>query len=313
MRWEVYMFNKVTLEKALKDNIRNYQLDMLFDMDTVREEMESLSAVTNVGFLVTNRHGDKSIYVNWNGDKNVDVDANPGIKLRIAQRTMAHIYVDYSKVSKDIDATKKLIDAIIKGFEIDGQKSYELMEIKTYVDTVMGENGQDLTFNKDEKKDPLTGVLNKVYFDNRVKILDRSQIVPVADICININDWKFVNDNFGDDESDRLIKSVAEIVSAEAKTDYVIGRVDGDVFNVLISMPLDGEVEDFCDRVRTRCNNFKDDILAPSVAIGYAFKENVEQKLEECYSDAEYAMFENKIDVKNEDGYKARLEHGLNK
>ena len=47
---------------------------------------------------------------------------------------------------------------------------------------------------------------------------------------MNINDWKFVNENYGDEESDRLIKTVAGILKQEAKPEYVMGRVDGDVF-----------------------------------------------------------------------------------
>ena len=34
---------------------------------------------------------------------------------------------------------------------------------------------------------------------------------------VNINDWKFVNDHFGDEESDRLIKTIADILKKEAK------------------------------------------------------------------------------------------------
>ena len=52
-------------------------------------------------------------------------------------------------------------------------------------------------------------MLNSTYFDNKMQIIDRSQAVPVAVICANINDWKYVNDNFGDEESDRLIQVVA--------------------------------------------------------------------------------------------------------
>lgn len=304
------MFNKVSLEKSLKENIRNYDLGSLYDIDAIAQQIDALAKMTGVGILITNRHGDKRIAAGWTQATDVDVDDNPGIKLQIMKRTMAHIYVDYSNVTVEKDIVAAFIDILIAEYTKVGENAYELRETKSYIGDKEGV--EDLTFvRKDDKCDPLTGVLSKAYFDNRVKIMDRSQLVPVATICININDWKFVNDNYGDDESDRLIKTIAQIVSSEAKTDYVIGRIDGDVFNVLISMPLDGEVEDYCNRVRERCNNYTDDKLAPSVAIGYAVKENVEQTLNDLYSDAEYMMFENKIDVKNEPGYKERLEHGI--
>lgn len=304
------MFNKTSLEKNLKENIRNYNLSSLYDIDSVKAQIIALSTITGVGILITNRHGDANISAGWNQSFSIDVDSNPGIKLQIMKRTMAHIYLDYSELKVDRDLVQTMVDTLIAGYTKAGSDAYELRETHNYIGDKEGV--EDLKFvRKDDKCDPLTGVLNKAYFDNRVKIMDRSQLVPVATICININDWKFVNDNYGDDESDRLIKVIAQIVASEAKTDYVIGRVDGDVFNVLISMPLDGEVDDFCNRVRERCITYNDERLAPSVAIGYAIKENVEQALDDLYSDAEYMMFENKIDVKNEAGYRERLEHGL--
>ena len=47
-------------------------------------------------------------------------------------------------------------------------------------------------------------------------------------------------------------------------------------------------------------------ILHP-VSIGLSYKNNVEKTMEDALSDAEYAMFENKIEVKNAPGYLDRL------
>ena len=117
-------------------------------------------------------------------------------------------------------------------------------------------------------------------------------------ICANINDWKFVYDHFGNEESDRLIKTVAGLIRKEAKEEYLIGRVDG-------------EAEAFCDRIQQACTNYEDPYLAPSLAIGLVYRTNVEESFDKCYSDAEYEMCYNKLDVKHADGYKERLEHGL--
>ena len=101
-----------------------------------------------------------------------------------------------------------------------------------------------------ENEDALTGVYHKLYFEERMKAIYRAEVVPLAVINVNINDWKFVNDNFGDEESDRLIKTIADILKQEKKPDYEIGRVDGDVFIVLIPAAEDGEAEDYCRRVQ---------------------------------------------------------------
>ena len=137
------------------------------------------------------------------------------------------------------------------------------------------------------------------------------ETAPAAVICANINDWKFVYDHFGNEESDRLIKTVAGLIRKEAKEEYLIGRVDGDVFEIVIPTPEDGEAEAFCDRIQQTCTNYEDPYLAPSLAIGLVYRTNVEESFDKCYSDAEYEMCYNKLDVKHADGYKERLEHGL--
>ena len=167
--------------------------------------------------------------------------------------------------------------------------------------------------SQDEREDILTGVYNKIYFESRMKVIDRSEVVPVAVINVNINDWKFANDHFGDEESDRLIKIVADILKEEAKPYFMTGRIDGDVFGVLIPMAEDGEAEAFAARVQDRCNSYEDERLAPSVAVGIVYKTNIEEILEDCLSDAEDEMFNNKFEVKNAPGYRERLEKGIGK
>ena len=159
--------------------------------------------------------------------------------------------------------------------------------------------------------DALTGLLSRPSFDSRLKELAETGTAPDALICVNINDWKFVNENYGDEESDRLIKTVAGILKQEAKPEYVMGRVDGDVFYVVIEVPEDGEAEAYCRRVREACRAYEDAILAPSVAIGMVNRASVEEDFTALFSEAEYEMFRDKFDEKNMPGYRERLEKGL--
>ena len=161
---------------------------------------------------------------------------------------------------------------------------------------------------QDSRMDELTGVFANDYFEKRMQIVDRSEVVPVAVIEININDWKYANDHYGDEESDRLIRIIADIVREEANPYFVIGRIDGDVFGVLIPMVEEGEAEDYARRIKERCVNYEDEKLAPSVAIGIVYKNNIEQSVQDLFSDAQYEMFEDKLAMKQEPGYRERLE-----
>ena len=61
---------------------------------------------------------------------------------------------------------------------------------------------------------------------------------------------------------------------------------------------------------RPRWANLASD-FAPSVAVGVVYKTNIEEKLEDKLSDAEYEMFNNKFEVKNAPGYQERLKKGI--
>lgn len=175
--------------------------------------------------------------------------------------------------------------------------------------SVLGQRRQ--TIHAMGQKDELTGLFSREYFFKRMSTIDRSQVLPVAIINFNVNDWRFVNEKFGDEASDRLIKIIADIIEGESKPYFICGRMEGDVFGVIIPMALDNEAEEFVADVKERCKNYSDDILAPSVGAGIVYKTNIEQNLEDLMSDAEYLMFEDKFATKNEAGYRDRLEHGL--
>ena len=190
-----------------------------------------------------------------------------------------------------------------------GEETYLHKETAVYADELEQKVGvKHVQTARGENEDVLTGVYHNLYFEERMRAIDRAEVVPVAVINVNINDWKYVNDNFGDEQSDRLIKTIADILKQEKKPDYVIGRVDGDVFIVLIPMADEGEAEDYCKRVQDACLSFEDDILAPSVACGLVYKTNVEERLADKLPDAEYEMFNNKFEIKNAPGYRERLE-----
>ena len=296
------------LEQRIKTNITNYTLSMLLGEKQTQMYFESFAEIMKVDVLLVDRSGAEVARVGSLALSDINTDMEPGRTLIVQGRTMGRLYA--RKTSGDplsmeeenfLDATKRLLERMA------GQIYFQ-KETALYIDWKENSDNPGMKLRNVEKEDGLTGVFNKSYYENRAKIIDRSGVLPVALIFVNINDWKYANDHFGDDGSDRLIQIVAEILKKEAKEEYVIGRVDGDVFQVLIPIAEDGEAEDYSARVQAACNAYEDEKLAPSVAIGIQYKTNVEENLLDKVSDAEYEMFQNKFDVKNEPGYRERLE-----
>lgn len=308
-------YKSIPFDKRIKDNVKNYALDNLYHIDTLTEYCKALCAVADVEILITERHGEKVISVGNFAGFIPDVVNHPGRKVRVYGRTIAHLYAKTQKVSaENMDAVERLLDGLTEILSHWGEEAYLHTESSIYMDELEEKVGvRHIQTARGENEDALTGVYHKHYFEERMKVIDRAEVVPVAVINVNINDWKFVNDNFGEEESDRLIKTIADILKQEKKPDYVIGRVDGDVFIVLIPMAEDGEAEDYCRRVQEACLHYEDAVLAPSAACGLVYKTNVEELLSDKLPDAEYEMFNNKFEIKNTPGYRERLEHGLKK
>lgn len=306
-------YDSIPYEKRVKENIRNYSLGNLYDMEIMKSYLSNLAQVLEINILLTDRHGEKEVVI---GDSflgfHPDVVNDPGRKIRVQNHTAGHLYINPLNKNRDERLIGEMVDETVQLFARLGEEAYLRRESSIYLEELekqLADKQRAVAAN--EREDVLTGVFNKLYFDSKMKVIDRSEVVPIAVLNVNINDWKFVNDHYGDEESDRLIAVVAGILKEEANPYFVIGRIDGDVFGVLIPMAEEGEAEDYAKRIQDKCLAYEDPRLAPSVAVGIVYKTNVEETLEAKLSDAEYEMFDNKFEIKNAPGYRERLQKGI--
>ena len=97
-------FGLIPLEKRLKDNIRNYSLDQIFDIGVLSDYLDSLHRTTGISLLLTDRHGEKTVSMgNFVGFK-PDTEHAPGNKIKVQNRTIAHLYVKEDEMA---DPAKK--------------------------------------------------------------------------------------------------------------------------------------------------------------------------------------------------------------
>lgn len=308
-------YGSMPLEKRLRENIRNYSLENLYALEKMQEQFKALHQLLGVELLLTERHGEKALCEGNFAGFAPDVVNDPGRKIRVSGRTVGHIYVHMPQMEAErVVLVEGLLDSMADTLAQLGQQSYFQKETAIYADELEEKLEKErYRVKHGENEDALTGMLNHTYFVERLRRLDQAGTAPVAAVCVNINDWKYVNDHFGDEESNRLIKTVAGILKKESGPSYVIGRVDGDVFHIAVPTPEDGEAEAFCRRVQEACQAYEDPVLAPSAAVGLSYKTNVEESFEEVFSEAEYEMFQNKFQVKQAPGYRERLEKAMKK
>jgi diguanylate cyclase (GGDEF)-like protein len=85
--------------------------------------------------------------------------------------------------------------------------------------------------------DPLTDLPNRVLFGDRVDLAIRAAIrtgVPMAVLLLDLNDFKQVNDSFGHEAGDVLLKLVAERIIDCLREGDTVARLGGDEFGVLL-------------------------------------------------------------------------------
>jgi diguanylate cyclase (GGDEF)-like protein/PAS domain S-box-containing protein len=100
--------------------------------------------------------------------------------------------------------------------------------------------------------DPLTGLYNRSYYEEELLRLRRGRVFPVSVVMADLDGLKDVNDKFGHDEGDALLRETAQILQASFRAEDVVARIGGDEFGILLpSMALEG-ARQAIERVRAR-------------------------------------------------------------
>lgn len=143
--------------------------------------------------------------------------------------------------------------------------------------------------------DSMTGLYNRNYLNQlfNENLENDIKIVFVFDI----DKLKYVNDNFGHNEGDKLIKRFADILKKSFREDDIVARTGGDEFAVFISEG--GEktaklIEKRIDNLIKLYNaNLQETHLTLSVSIGYSVNHN-NNSIEELMKKADHLMYMNK-------------------
>lgn len=91
----------------------------------------------------------------------------------------------------------------------------------------------NLTYDRDH--DPLTGLYNRrAFFEQTQKHLARSRRGPCCILALDIDHFKTVNDTYGHDIGDAVLKHVAKILDRHTGGQHILSRFGGEEFILLL-------------------------------------------------------------------------------
>ncbi len=143
--------------------------------------------------------------------------------------------------------------------------------------------------------DPLTGLYSRLYMEDAIKRLDTDRNLPFTIMVLDVNGLKLTNDAFGHEMGDRLLKTVAEIMTKTCRADDIICRIGGDEFAILLPKTNAEQAEAIKQRLFETTITTKLDSIMVSLAVGYSVKDTRDRDIMEIYKDADNHMYKNKM------------------
>lgn len=140
--------------------------------------------------------------------------------------------------------------------------------------------------------DPLTGIINRGAF-NRLMNMLKNHNKPMALMIIDVDKFKQINDGYGHEMGDRVLKKIANLLKDSFRNTDFPARIGGDEFSVIvtdITIDLKSVIIKKVNAINTVLMNPIDDLAKTSLSVGVAFSER--GFAEDLYRKADMALYD---------------------
>jgi diguanylate cyclase (GGDEF)-like protein/PAS domain S-box-containing protein len=198
---------------------------------------------------------------------------------------------DGKEIPFELAFVNLLDDPTVRGFVVSGHDVTERQRIEA-----------DLSFKAFH--DPLTDVGNRALFRDRLEhALSRHarSLNNLALLYLDIDDFKAVNDEFGHDAGDQVLRTMATRIAGCIRSVDTLARLGGDEFGILLEdVGNDQEVLELAERILASCNEpfALGRPVQVGLSIGISFS-SLDSTLEQFLQHADRAMYSAKAQGKN--------------
>ncbi len=143
--------------------------------------------------------------------------------------------------------------------------------------------------------DSLTGLYNRAYLEKEMQRLDTERQLPIGIIMADLNGLKLLNDTFGHEVGDEMLKHTAEILKNFCRSEDIIARWGGDEFVIFLPQTTEEDANTICKRINEKCKETSVKDIPLSLALGTAIKHSTNQELAEILKEADENMYKQKL------------------
>jgi diguanylate cyclase (GGDEF)-like protein/PAS domain S-box-containing protein len=143
--------------------------------------------------------------------------------------------------------------------------------------------------------DELTGLFNRAYFEEEAKRLDTERQLPLSFVIGDVNGLKLINDAFGSDEGDKILKIIAKAIKECCRREDIVSRWGEDEFAILLPKTSAEYSRKVMSRVKEICKKNSRGKTKFEMAMGSATKQDKDQDFQGIVKDAKDEMYKNKL------------------
>jgi diguanylate cyclase (GGDEF)-like protein len=129
---------------------------------------------------------------------------------------------------------------------------HALREINTLRATAESSSSRALELEEETRRDALTGVYNRIYLDQFLgREFDNStrHKWPLSVAFADLDNFKTINDNFGNQAGDRILQATARILRGNTRETDLIARYGGEEFVVVLPATDAETARNICERI----------------------------------------------------------------
>src|SRR4030042_2213726 len=235
--------------------------------------------------------------------------------------TLLIVITGYASTESAVNAMRKgAYDYIIKPFEID----YFIFTVERAIEKIKLEMQVKVNYEKvleyakqlEEANtklmelsitDGLTKLYNQTYFHKCLQkeaAMALRYFAPLSCLMLDIDNFKQVNDNFGHQFGDKVLKELADIIRESIRETDIASRYGGDEFFILLPQTDLKGTKILSERLRMKINNrvFRDGVHSThlTVSIGISiFSPSMAEDKAKLLTLSDRAMYTQKMSGKN--------------